>query len=130
MANIGTSPVVNPYARLGLRPGAPLMEVKRAYRRLAMDHHPDRQGSGDVETFLAIKAAYESIVANRSTFAYRSVVEPGERRPATVVRASAASEVRREAPTGSRSGSTTANRSGWAGGRWYWEGVHGRGGRP
>ena len=130
MANIGTSPVINPYARLGLRPGAPLMEVKRAYRRLAMDHHPDRQGSGDVETFLAIKAAYESIVANRSTFAYRSVVEPGERRPATVVRASAASEVRRDAPTGSRSGSTTATRNGWAGGRWYWEGVHGRGGRP
>ena len=39
MATFETYPVINPYARLGLRPGAPLAEVKRAYRRLAMEHH-------------------------------------------------------------------------------------------
>jgi hypothetical protein len=127
MANIGTSPVINPYARLGLRPGAPLTEVKRAYRRLAMDHHPDRAGSGDLATFLSVKAAYESIVANRSMFAHPSVVEPGDRRPATVARAGAASHVRRGAPMGPRPASAPAARSGWPGGRWYWEGRHGRG---
>jgi hypothetical protein len=127
MAKIGTFPAVNPFAQLGLKPGAPLSEVKRAYRRLAMDHHPDRAGSGDLETFLAVKAAYESIVANRSSFARRSVAEPGDRRPASVARAGAASQVRRDAPLRARSASAPAARSGWPGGRWYWEGRHGRG---
>ncbi len=127
MANVGTSSVINPYARLGLRPGAPIPEVKRAYRRLAMEHHPDRVGSGDLETFLAVKAAYESIVSNRSTFGHRSVMEPGDRRPATVSRASTASHVRRGTPVGARPASPPAARSGWPGGRWYWEGRHGRG---
>ena len=36
MATFETYPVINPYARLGLRPGAPLAEVKRAYRRLGV----------------------------------------------------------------------------------------------
>ena len=31
-----TAPVANPYSRLGLPPGAPLGDVKRAYRRLSM----------------------------------------------------------------------------------------------
>jgi hypothetical protein len=126
MAKIGTSTVVNPYAQLGLRPGAPLPEVKRAYRRLAMDHHPDRAGSGNVETFLAVKAAYEAIVANRWNSSHRSVAEPGDRRPATVGRAGVASQVRRGAPIGARPASAPAARSGWPGGRWYWEGRHGR----
>jgi preprotein translocase subunit Sec63 len=129
MATFETYPVINPYARLGLRPGAPLAEVKRAYRRLAMEHHPDRGGSADLNTFLAVKAAYESIVADRPTFAYRSVVEPGDRRPAAVYRASAAAHVPRGVPTGARPASAPAARSGWPGGRWYWEGRHGRGAR-
>ena len=127
MANIGTSPIINPYARLGLRPGASLPEVKRAYRRLAMEHHPDRVGSGDLEAFLAVKAAYETIVANRPVFAGRSVMEPGDRRPATVSRAGAAAHVRRGAPTGAKPASAPPARGGWPGGRWYWEGRHGRG---
>ena len=127
MANTATFHVSSPYARLGLPPDAPLTEVKRAYRRLAMDHHPDRAGSGDLETFLSVKAAYESIVANRSTFARPSVVEPGDRRPAAFARAGVASRVRRNAPMGPRPASAPAARSGWPGGRWYWEGRHGRG---
>lgn len=34
--------VIDAYAKLGLRPGADLEEVKRAYRRLVFENHPDR----------------------------------------------------------------------------------------
>ncbi len=124
MANIERFRVVNPYAQLGLKPGAPLAEVKRAYRRLAMDLHPDRAGTGDLETFLAVKAAYESIVAHPSVARRRSTVEPGDRRPATVRRATGAPRSRRAAATGSRPAATSAPRGSWPGGRWYWEGRH------
>jgi DnaJ family protein A protein 2 len=32
------------YLALGILPGATSLEIKNAYRRLAMLHHPDRQG--------------------------------------------------------------------------------------
>lgn len=34
--------VIDAYAKLGLQPGADLEEVKRAYRRLVFENHPDR----------------------------------------------------------------------------------------
>jgi hypothetical protein len=46
---------------LGLAPGAPLADVKRAYRLLAKRHHPDA-GKGSVARFLEIQAAYEVLV--------------------------------------------------------------------
>lgn len=51
----------DPYRTLGLPPGAPLLEVKRAYRRLAKEFHPDRAGPAALPRFLAIKAAYEML---------------------------------------------------------------------
>ena len=43
MATIGTGGIdSNPYARLGLAPGASPADVKRAYRRLAMHHRTTR----------------------------------------------------------------------------------------
>ena len=57
---------LNPYARLGVAPGSSLADVKRAYRRLAMHFHPDHAGPGSLQTFLAVKAAYEWIVAHRT----------------------------------------------------------------
>jgi DnaJ-class molecular chaperone len=44
-------------ALLGVQPGAPEEEVKKAYRKKAMEHHPDR--GGNEETFKNVKAAYE-----------------------------------------------------------------------
>ncbi len=120
MATIRTAPVANPYSLLGLAPGAPLAEVKRAYRRLAMDSHPDRAGSGKLETFLAVKAAYEWIVA------HPSFVAPGDRRRGSVRPATTTRRPRRPAPMAARPAPATAPRSSWPGGRWYWEGMRER----
>lgn len=43
---------------LGVSAGADLTEVKKAYRSLAMKHHPDREG-GNEEKFKEIQQAYE-----------------------------------------------------------------------
>ncbi|MBK9034312.1 MAG: J domain-containing protein [Myxococcales bacterium] len=53
----------DPYAVLGVGAAAPLDTVKAAYRRLALEHHPDRGGRADA--FLAIKRAYDAIVRRR-----------------------------------------------------------------
>ena len=86
MATIGIGGVdSNPYARLGLAPGASIADVKRAYRRLAMHFHPDHAGPGSLQTFMAVKAAYEWIVA------HHSVAGPGRTRPGSVSRPTGAS---------------------------------------
>jgi curved DNA-binding protein CbpA len=37
----------DPYAALGLKRGASDDEIKRAYRKLALKYHPDKQAKGD-----------------------------------------------------------------------------------
>jgi DnaJ domain len=59
MASLG-----DPYRILGLAPGAPLADVKRAYRRLAKANHPDTAGETAIPRFLAIRAAYEAIAGD------------------------------------------------------------------
>jgi curved DNA-binding protein CbpA len=50
----------NYYAILGLTPSATLAEIKRAYRRLARQHHPDTNANPDVaKRFRQITEAYE-----------------------------------------------------------------------
>lgn len=51
----------DPYRTLGLVPGASLDDVKRAYRRLAKQYHPDAAGPDAVARFLAIQGAYEAL---------------------------------------------------------------------
>ena len=50
---------MNPYQILGISTNASEDEVKKAYRKLAAKHHPDK--GGDAEQFKKIKAAYEQI---------------------------------------------------------------------
>lgn len=50
----------NPYSILGVTKNSSEEEIKKAYRKLAMEHHPDRQG-GDETKFKEIKNAYETI---------------------------------------------------------------------
>jgi curved DNA-binding protein len=48
---------MNHYKTLGLQQGASEDEIKKAYRKLAMQHHPDR--GGNEAEFKRIKEAYE-----------------------------------------------------------------------
>jgi DnaJ domain len=50
-----------PYAVLGLRIGATIEQAKKAYRRLAMQFHPDRNPDG-LEKMKDINRAYHAIV--------------------------------------------------------------------
>ena len=50
----------NPYNILGISPTATAEEIQKAYRSLAMRHHPDRSAHSNAEIrFNAIQSAYE-----------------------------------------------------------------------
>jgi hypothetical protein len=55
---------VDPHSLLGVAPGAPLEEVKAAFRRKALEHHPDR--GGEAAAFIAVKRAYDRIIRRRA----------------------------------------------------------------
>ena len=70
----------DPYRTLGLKRGAHLDEVKRAYRRLAKINHPDAAGESALPRFLAIQAAYEQLAGPASLGKARRPT-PAPRRP-------------------------------------------------
>ena len=79
----------DPSAILGVGPEASLAEVKRAYRRLAMQWHPDRNPSAAAEAeFRRVHAAYELFLDPQRLAAWRQAQAsaaagdggPGERR--------------------------------------------------
>ncbi len=50
---------MTPHQILGLEPNATDEEVRAAYRRLAMKHHPDK--GGDIDYFTQIQKAYDKL---------------------------------------------------------------------
>lgn len=59
------------YDILGLKKGASKQEIKRAYRRLAKEFHPDRNKSADAEAkFKEVQEAYEVLSDDQKRTAY------------------------------------------------------------
>ena len=61
---------LEPYTVLGLPRGASNTEVRRAYRRLAQESHPDTNGPAGVDRFIRVQSAYEAISRERQGAAY------------------------------------------------------------
>lgn len=64
------------YSILGVARGADADEIKRAYRRLAGQHHPDREG-GDKAKFQQIQEAYATLSDNQKRAQYDSPQSQG-----------------------------------------------------
>jgi DnaJ-class molecular chaperone len=58
----------NPYQTLGVDRNATADEIKRAYRKLASQHHPDR--GGNTQTFQGIQSAYDTLSDANKRAAY------------------------------------------------------------
>lgn len=60
----GRARPVDPYALLGVDATASLEDLKVAFRKKALEHHPDHGGAPD--RFMEIKRAYDAIVKRRA----------------------------------------------------------------
>lgn len=60
-------PHFDPYKELGIEPSASEKEIKNAYRKLVLKHHPDRNKNSEAskKRFEKIQKAYESILDHR-----------------------------------------------------------------
>lgn len=70
---------MDPYSLLDIAPGADPGEIKRAFRRLAMRWHPDRNPAPDaLEHFKALRAAHDALLADLAAEAEATAGEPAE----------------------------------------------------
>ena len=60
--------IMDHYKTLGVPRTASAEEIKKAYRKLAMEHHPDK--GGDVSKFQEITNAYETLSDTDKRFQY------------------------------------------------------------
>ncbi len=63
-------PVADLYAVLGVSPAATMAELRRAYRLLALQHHPDRAGPASGHRFAEIAEAYRMLSDPTARTAY------------------------------------------------------------
>ena len=73
----------NLYKILGLPDFASLDEIKKVYRKLAMKHHPDKEG-GDEERMKLINAAYDILSKRKDEYDVRLRQATG--RPVVIIR--------------------------------------------
>lgn len=78
------APLSDPYAMLGVSPGASDGEVRSAYRRLVQRHHPDHNaGSPEAaRQFALVQAAYARVLERRRSAAGSGPQAPQARGPA------------------------------------------------
>lgn len=71
------------YSVLGVHPRSTPDEIKKAYRRLAMAHHPDRNpGDPDASNrFIKIKEAYDFLCGNVTKTHFTSKPQPKKEPP-------------------------------------------------
>ena len=63
---ISTLPVMDPFQVLGLTRGSCTeADVKKAYKKLALEVHPDKAGSSSEDRMKAVNAAYEKIIEGK-----------------------------------------------------------------
>jgi curved DNA-binding protein CbpA len=79
-----TASIADYYAILGLTSDATLADVGKAYRKLARQHHPDRNNAdpGAIDRFRRITEAYEYLSAHLKDHAHGN----GHSRPARPLR--------------------------------------------
>lgn len=65
----------NPYQTLGVERDATADEIKRAYRRLASQHHPDK--GGDKTRFQEIQSAYDTLTDPNKRAAFENPFQSG-----------------------------------------------------
>ena len=63
-------PVHDLYEVLGVSPAATTAELRRAYRKLALEHHPDRAGPASAPRFAQIAEAYRMLSDPTARTAY------------------------------------------------------------
>lgn len=66
---------MNAYQILGVEPTASDAEIRKAYRALAKQHHPDKKG-GDAEKFKEVQRAYDKVGTPSARAAYDAGTEP------------------------------------------------------
>src|ERR1700736_3739771 len=65
---------LNHYKILGVAANASAAEIKRAYRKLAREYHPDVNGTTQDETIKRVNEAYEILSDSRKRQAYDRVL--------------------------------------------------------
>jgi len=69
------------YEELGLTPAATEQEIRAAYKKKALVHHPDRNGGVQSDEFLRLKQAYDNLIDAAKRQNYDAFHHTGEFKP-------------------------------------------------
>lgn len=77
---------MNLYELLGVAKNASKAEIKAAYRKKALDHHPDRHAGNETE-FIAVRNAYNTLIndATRAYYDQTGRTDPDDLTPAEMM---------------------------------------------